>query len=179
VNTDLLPALLLDNLATGLIAIGSEGEVLYLNRVALDVFDLKLYAVQGGAVADLFITDDPDWLVPVADDRVGDPRSHREVTLRVGDKEVVIESSARTFSDRRGRVNGVLVMFTDISDSAEDEEFRRTAERLAHLGELSAVVAHEIRNPLTGIRTTIQFLEKKLDAEHEMRGSINRSEGSG
>jgi signal transduction histidine kinase len=36
------------------------------------------------------------------------------------------------------------------------------ADRLATLGELSAGAAHEIRNPLTSIRSSIQFLKRKL-----------------
>ncbi len=37
------------------------------------------------------------------------------------------------------------------------------ADRLATLGELSAGAAHEIRNPLTSIRSSIQFLKRKLN----------------
>jgi len=39
------------------------------------------------------------------------------------------------------------------------------ADRLATLGQLSAGAAHEIRNPLTSIRSTIQYLQKGIEDE--------------
>jgi PAS domain S-box-containing protein len=161
-----LPSLLLDNLTTGLLAVGDADEILFMNRVAEEILDLDLDDVRGRPLSEVIRCDDDEWLKPASsDDRLGDPRRHRETSLSVGEKEVVIEYEARTFADRRGRPLGVVLTFFDVSDIAEDEEFRRTAERLAHLGELSAVVAHEIRNPLTGIRTTIQFLCSKLASD--------------
>ena len=48
---------------------------------------------------------------------------------------------------------------------AQKERTRKMyrADRLATLGELSAGAAHEIRNPLTSIRSSIQFLKRKLN----------------
>jgi signal transduction histidine kinase len=43
------------------------------------------------------------------------------------------------------------------------------AERQATVGRLAGALAHEIRNPLTVIGTTVQYLRDRLPAEHEHR----------
>jgi signal transduction histidine kinase len=59
---------------------------------------------------------------------------------------------------------GGILAFDDITDSVSELEFQRRLDRFASIGNLSAVIAHEIRNPLTGVRTTIQFVGSKLEA---------------
>lgn len=46
-------------------------------------------------------------------------------------------------------------------------------DRLATLGELAAGAAHEIRNPLTSIRSTIQYLSRDFDATTEKGQMMN------
>jgi signal transduction histidine kinase len=56
------------------------------------------------------------------------------------------------------------------------------SERLAAVGQLSAGIAHEIRNPLTSMKMTIQLLKRKLNDEtvkeslHVVLDEINRLE---
>jgi len=61
--------------------------------------------------------------------------------------------------------SAVIVIFEDLTAGKRMEEELRRADRLRSLGELSAGVAHEIRNPLTGIATTAQVLREKLGAD--------------
>ncbi len=61
----------------------------------------------------------------------------------------------------------VIGIFEDLTAHKAMEEELRRADRLRSLGELSAVVAHEIRNPLTGIATTAQVLKERLGADEE------------
>lgn len=53
--------------------------------------------------------------------------------------------------------------------------FAAEARRLLSLGTISAGIAHEIRNPLTGIRTTIQYVLKHLEPGDENRESLGAS----
>jgi signal transduction histidine kinase len=62
-----------------------------------------------------------------------------------------------------GKKIGALVIFQDITEIKALEEKLRQADRLAALGTISAGLAHEIKNPLSAIKTFVQLLPKKFD----------------
>jgi two-component system, LuxR family, sensor kinase FixL len=53
----------------------------------------------------------------------------------------------------------------DLSGRVQMEEQLRERAALARLGEMAAVIAHEVRNPLAGIRGAIQTIGTRLPAE--------------
>jgi PAS domain S-box-containing protein len=62
----------------------------------------------------------------------------------------------------------------DITERTEMERRIRESERLAHIGQLTTSLAHEIRNPLSAIKMNIQILSKnlRLDGNDGRRGEI-------
>ncbi|MDQ1350362.1 MAG: Histidine kinase protein [Acidobacteriota bacterium] len=62
-----------------------------------------------------------------------------------------------------------VFIVTDLTDKREIEKRLKQKERLALIGEMSAGIAHEIRNPLASISGSVQFLSKelKLDTEYQ------------
>jgi PAS domain S-box-containing protein len=51
----------------------------------------------------------------------------------------------------------------DITERMEMERKVRESESLAHIGQLTTSLAHEIRNPLSSVKMNIQILLKKID----------------
>jgi two-component system sensor histidine kinase PilS (NtrC family) len=59
-------------------------------------------------------------------------------------------------------VRGVIAIFQDITEVLKLQERIRTADRLAAVGELSAGIAHEIRNPLASMSGSVEILKEEL-----------------
>jgi signal transduction histidine kinase len=57
------------------------------------------------------------------------------------------------------------MLFRDITEKKLTDEHLKRVDRLVSLGRLSAGIAHEIRNPLTGINLVLEDLHDKLDKE--------------
>jgi signal transduction histidine kinase len=62
-----------------------------------------------------------------------------------------------------GKIIGASRICKDITHLKKAEEKLILAERLSSLGELTAGVAHELRNPLAGIKINTQILSRKKD----------------
>ena len=64
-------------------------------------------------------------------------------------------------------VRGVIAIFTDLTDAKELEAKVRMSDQLAAVGELSASIAHEIRNPLAAISGSVEVLKSELQVSEE------------
>jgi signal transduction histidine kinase len=53
----------------------------------------------------------------------------------------------------------------EITDRKRSEERLREQESLARLGQMAAVVAHEVKNPIAGIRGALQVIASRMPAE--------------
>jgi PAS domain S-box-containing protein len=65
-----------------------------------------------------------------------------------------------------GSKQGLVIIGRDITPLRQAEEQLRRTEKLSVVGELSASVAHEIRNPLTSLKGFVQLLQKD-DIQHQ------------
>ncbi len=66
-------------------------------------------------------------------------------------------------------VPSVTAIFTDISDQIRLQELNRRQERLEAVAELSASLAHEIKNPLASIRSAVEQLAESVHADADDR----------
>jgi len=85
-------------------------------------------------------------------------RDHETVRRRKDGSEVVVRITWSPLYDACGDYAGCTAIVLDISVEKAMRRRLLERERLAAVGELSAQVAHEIRNPLAGIRGACQVI---------------------
>ncbi|HET9232977.1 MAG TPA: ATP-binding protein, partial [Candidatus Eisenbacteria bacterium] len=128
-------------------------------------------SLNGRDLTEVVKAEDPNWLSTDPVDRLGTPRSGRKLKAKVAGARRVLRVGVWPLGQEGGD-QGMLVSVRDGRGESDPEEVK---DHLTSLGELSACVAHEIRNPLTGIRTTVQFVTSKLapaDPQREPLGEV-------
>ena len=160
-----LPALVLDSLEMGAVALDRERKVVYANRRIEELLGVEPGALLGLPGNRVFPGADARWLKGAA-------RESRDFRIETEDRDLTLRGESVPMRDEDGELAGSVVIAEAISET-EDGEFQKKIDRLVSLGELSAYVAHEIRNPLTGIRTTVQFVASKFKPRDARREDLD------
>jgi len=153
---------LLSSLQDAVIILDPEARVISVNLAAEELTGCSRSQVAGRPVRDLFPAPAP--LVSLVGKTLDLGRSHADfdaVLVRADGRRLAVSASASLVSDAEGRTRGVVLVLRDLSRVRELEEQVRRSDRLAALGVLAAGVAHEVRNPLVGVRAAAQLLERE------------------
>lgn len=149
---------ILRNINSGVITIDRTGRLLYANPMAEKLLDISLASQVNREVLHRLRTEAPE-LVAALERSVRDrTRAVRAECLVVaGGREFPIGVTTTYMEDAAGNMSATAI-FQDISDSKRMETLRLRAERLEGIAELSASLAHEIKNPLASIRSSVEQL---------------------
>src|SRR5688500_17637892 len=101
---------------------------------------------------------------------------HGELRNRAKDGTLYwVDTTIVPFLDERGKPYQYIAIRADITARKAAEERLAQQAALARVGQLAAVVAHEVRNPLAGIKGAVQVLMSRRaagDAELPVMGDI-------
>lgn len=148
----------LRNIPTGIVTVDQEGHLLYCNPAAEQIFGFRERQWRGRPIMPEFAKIAPEfWAAITATARRGVRAMRVEATVRRADRTFPIGVTTTTL-EVDGGLPRVTAIFTDISDSKRLEELHLRAERLEAVAELSSSLAHEIKNPLASIRSSVEQL---------------------
>jgi PAS domain S-box-containing protein len=89
-----------------------------------------------------------------------------EIRNRAKDGSIYwVDTTIVPFLDERGKPYQYMAIRYEITDRKRSEERLREQEALARLGQMAAVVAHEVKNPIAGIRGALQVIGSRMAAD--------------
>ncbi len=93
-----------------------------------------------------------------------------EIRNRAKDGSIYwVDTTIVPFIDERGKPYQYMAIRYEITDRIRSEERLREQAALARLGEMAAVVAHEVKNPIAGIRGALQVMTSRMPPEQRDR----------
>ena len=104
-------------------------------------------------------------------------RNYETERITKDGRRLLVSLTRTLIRDADGNEIGMSAIIRDITEKRKLERQLARAESLAAMGELAAGLAHEIRNPLAGIRGAVQVIEESLpldDSRREVIGEIKR-----
>jgi two-component system nitrogen regulation sensor histidine kinase GlnL len=157
---------IIENLGEGVICVDPSMAVIVFNQSAERMTGLSRAQVLEKPIGKVFTRD--LWLVEILEKTVKEQKLFSEyeerLHRRLSEPLPVGVTTSQVF-DIEGNITGAVALIKDLSGimSLETESLRK--ERLAYIGTFAMNLAHEVKNPLGGIRGAAQLLSKKIKAE--------------
>src|SRR3989454_540965 len=151
----------LRNIPTGIVTVDPEGRLLYTNPAAEAILGFRERDWRDRPIMPEFARVAPEfWAALTATARRGVRAMRVEAVVRRPDRTFPIGVTTTTLDGAPGEGPRVTAIFSDISDSKRLERLRLRTERLEAVAELSSSLAHEIKNPLASIRSSVEQLAR-------------------
>lgn len=152
----------INQLSFGIIIISDDRRIKYLNENAAMLLGVDARSVMYQTL-DQYLdkTAIDQMLDSLGMPAVAEERPELRLEINPG-MSVLVGYSVEKFSDKVNREEGYIISLKDITHAKGIQEEMRRVDRLASLGVMASGIAHEIRNPLAGIKAMAQTFEEEL-----------------
>jgi len=170
--------LIIENIPVGVVATNKSGYVVLMNQgmekmsgqKKENVLGRKWYEAFGFSEETRKRLENSYW--------TGKVNYFPEIYITLGDGKVVpSEMKTALIKNEENEVVGVVAICSDLTEKKRIEKEFERIERLSKLGQVATGVAHEIRNPLTGINSVLQLLKGKLMEDEEAQYLLEKTFG--
>src|SRR6188508_3484116 len=162
---------IVSGMRNGVLAITRDGRLALINDEAYRIFGATPRPDDVGRPIAMVLKDHPD-VVRVLTGAFDLHLLPNRVEMRLKPSNRVIGYTVTFVPDDAGQVVGATMFFKDLTRVEQLEERERLRDRLAAVGEMAAVIAHEVKNPLAGIEVMAGVLRRKLPDSPEAQALL-------
>jgi two-component system sensor histidine kinase PilS (NtrC family) len=166
---------ILRHMQSGLLTLNAQGTVVFFNRTAEEILALSEDLVTGFPSRSTF-GEGMEPLVHLLESalqgRGGGMRTEVRV-VRSDGCSLPLGISTSLLGRSGDDIRGVIAIFQDLTEAKRLEERIRVADRMAAVGELSASIAHEIRNPLATVTGSVEMLRQIAADDEDTRSLLD------
>jgi len=155
---------ILQSMTNGLITVDTNGRIIYMNRVAESILHVERRVTVGRPYSKVF-DKRASQLVALFDKHIKHTHDFNEQEIELANDDgsfVPLGLKSMPLYDTDGSRRGTIVNFKDLTEKNQLLEMLRQSERMAAIGQLSAAIAHEIRNPLASLYSAVELLTEQI-----------------
>ena len=153
---------ILRHIGAGVLTLEADGSLVYANPTAEALLGLTAAELEGRPALEYIGRAAPALGEAIRRTAEEGRRVVRAVAeVKAGGRTFPIGFTTTAVHAEEGTAPSVTAILQDISDARRLEELRLRTERLEAVAEISASLAHEIRNPLASIRSAVTQLSRK------------------
>lgn len=171
---------LLKSIPSGVVGVNLKGEISSCNPAAEQILSLPSSALLGREVWGLLGVHSHLEEIIMAAVTTGSEVPWQEFTIEDPSRgKRWIGAMASPIKDQGGREIGATAVFADLTEVKNLQEEIALKRQMALLGELSAGMAHEIRNPLAAIQALGELLSRRVKGMALRRNDDGGSDSAG
>jgi len=172
---------IVNNVDSGLIVLNAEGQITTFNRKIEKITALSSNKVLGKTPK---VLPSPLDKIVLRSWRTQKAVSIPGLALKIGRNNTLIVTLNTSLIDENERKAGIVAVLTDLTEVRELEEKIRQSDKMASIGSMVAQLAHQIKNPISCIKTFTELLPEKFEDEEfresffsTVSGEIKRIDG--
>jgi len=162
-----------ESVGDAVLALDGNLHVVRANRAAAEMLGYRPGELDGLPIQDVLVG--PEDSLATLLDALGHERKAERPSLVVHRRDgTPIPISLRAIPASPGTRQRLVVVLNDQSERQAIEDQTEMLAQRALLGEVTAIFAHEVRNPINNISTGVQLVASRLGADHPMHESLER-----
>ncbi|MGD9898263.1 MAG: ATP-binding protein [Calditrichaceae bacterium] len=159
----------------GVITTDKNGKITSINRSAIHILKAEREEIIGRTVWQVF--KNHQYVIDEVQKSIKSKGFYHGYNLELYTAEGIrfVMVNVSVLHNSTGDSTGVIVILQDTTDKKHIDDHLKRIDRLASLGRFAAGIAHEIRNPLTGISLFLDDLHDKISNQPEITKVVEQA----